>query len=104
MFVRKKPNKSGIISVQVIDKSSGKYRVKKTIGASADEKEVEQLIAKAKRWIQLYKGEIPIDFEGNTGRTDPHSEAGGQAVGRLASCHHPGQQDGIADLNKNVRK
>ena len=31
MFVRKKKNKSGVISVQVIDKSSGRYKVKKIL-------------------------------------------------------------------------
>ena len=63
MFVRKKPNKSGVVSVQIIDKSHGKYKVRKTIGSSVIVTEVEQLVAEAKRWIELYKGEIPIDFE-----------------------------------------
>src|SRR5690554_3172543 len=36
MFVRKKKNPSGVISVQVIDKSSGKYVVRKTVGSSSD--------------------------------------------------------------------
>jgi len=43
MFVRKKKNKSGVISIQVIDKSSGKYKLIKTIGSSATSPEVEQL-------------------------------------------------------------
>jgi transposase len=64
MFVRKKPNKSGIVSVQVIDKSSGKYRVRKTIGCSADPLQVNRLVVEAESWIKHYKGEIPIDFEG----------------------------------------
>jgi transposase len=64
MFVRKKPNKSGIVSVQVIDKSSGKYKVRKTIGCSADPLQVDRLVVEAERWIKHYKGEIPIDFEG----------------------------------------
>jgi len=36
MYIRKKNNKSGIISIQVIDKSSGKYKVVKTIGSSSN--------------------------------------------------------------------
>jgi transposase len=64
MFVRKKPNKSGIVSVQVIDKSSGKYKVRKTIGCSADPLQVNRLVVEAESWIKHYKGEIPIDFEG----------------------------------------
>ena len=63
MFVRKKLNKSGIISVQVIDKSSGKYKVKKTIGSSSDQKEVKHLMAQGKRWIESCKGEIALDFD-----------------------------------------
>ena len=43
MFVRKKKNRSGVISVQVIDKSSGSYKLVKTIGSSADPKTVEKL-------------------------------------------------------------
>jgi hypothetical protein len=37
MFARQKKNKSGVISVQVIDKSSGKYKLIKTrqYGSSA---------------------------------------------------------------------
>jgi hypothetical protein len=64
MFVRKKPNKSGVVSIQVIDKSSGKYKVRKTIGSSADPLQVDRLVVEAERWIKHYKGEIPIDFEG----------------------------------------
>ncbi|MGB3468406.1 MAG: IS1634 family transposase [Cyclobacteriaceae bacterium] len=64
MFVRKKKNKSGIISVQVIDKSTGKYRVKKTIGSSSDSKEVSLLVQKGKKWIDAYKGELSLDLDG----------------------------------------
>jgi len=52
MFVRQKKNKSGIISVQVIDKSSGKYKVFKTIGSSDDLNEIKALTAKAKEFIK----------------------------------------------------
>lgn len=62
MFVRKKPNKSGLISVQVIDKSHGKYRVVKTIGSSKDLLEIERLVSEAKRYAQSYMGLHEIDF------------------------------------------
>ncbi len=42
MFVRKKQNKSGVVSIQVIDKSSGKYKVVKTVGSSANVQEQEK--------------------------------------------------------------
>ena len=44
MFVRQKRNKSGTISVQVIDKTKG-YRVIKTMGSSSDPEEIERLTA-----------------------------------------------------------
>ena len=47
MFVRKKRNRSGSISVQIIDKSYGTYRVLKTIGSSKDEDEIERLYQSA---------------------------------------------------------
>ena len=43
MFIRKKPNKSGSISVQIISKSNGKYQVVRTIGTSKSEQEIEKL-------------------------------------------------------------
>lgn len=62
MFVRKKKNKSGVISVQVIDKSSGRYRLLKTIGSSASKNEVDQLYEQGKQWIKNYTGAQEIDF------------------------------------------
>lgn len=50
MFIRKKHNKSGSISIQIIDKSHG-YRVVKTIGTSQDPDEIEKLIFKARQII-----------------------------------------------------
>jgi len=43
MFLRKKINKSGSISVQIISKSRGKYKVVKTIGCGRTEQEVQKL-------------------------------------------------------------
>lgn len=62
MFVRKKQNKSGVISVQIIDKSSGKYRMLKTIGSSSDGAEIEKLLIDGKAWIKRQSGAQEIDF------------------------------------------
>jgi len=62
MFVRKKKNKSGVISIQVIDKSSGKYKVKKTIGSSSNPDKINLLIIKAKQWIKSYLRQQELDF------------------------------------------
>ena len=43
MFVRKKRNKSVVISVQVISKEKWKSKLIKTIGSSVNETEIEQL-------------------------------------------------------------
>lgn len=62
MFVRRKPNKSGKISVQVIEKIKGKYKVAKTLGSSSVESEVEQLVSLAEEWIKNFKGTLDIPF------------------------------------------
>lgn len=62
MFWRKKKNKSGIISVQVIDKSSGKYKIIKTIGSSALPSEIDTLVDEARRFISSYGGQQEFDF------------------------------------------
>lgn len=43
MFLRKKGNKSGSTSVQIISKERGKYKVLKTIGSSNNEQELQRL-------------------------------------------------------------
>lgn len=60
MFVRKKKNKSGVVSIQVIDKSSGRYRVIKTIGSSSDPKLIDSLFKQGKEWIDTYRGQFDI--------------------------------------------
>lgn len=62
MYVRKKKNPSGIVSIQIIDKSTGTYRMIKTIGSSADPKEVIRLFREGKAWIKSYTGQTEIEF------------------------------------------
>lgn len=62
MFVREKKNKSGTISVQIIDKSSGSYRVIKTVGSSSDPDEIAYLRKKAYTIIPTLIGQTSIDF------------------------------------------
>lgn len=63
MFVRKKKNKSGVVSIQIIDKSSGKYKVVKTIGSSDNVAEIEQLYQKAVFEISRLTGQSQINFD-----------------------------------------
>jgi len=47
MFIRKKPNKSGSISVQIILKERGRYRVLESVGVGRNEQEISTLLLKA---------------------------------------------------------
>ncbi len=62
MFIRQKANKSGKVSVQVIEKRAGKYKVLQTIGCSDDKYKVLQLVAAAKNWIQTKSSSRELDF------------------------------------------
>lgn len=55
MFLRKKQNKSGSITVQIVDKSNGRWNIQ-TIGTSHDATEIERLRLKAK---QIMKADQP---------------------------------------------
>lgn len=58
-----KKNASGKVSIQVIDKRSGKYSVIKTIGCSDDPVEISALFQQAKKWINDKTGVVELDFE-----------------------------------------
>jgi transposase len=63
VFVRKKQNRSGIISVQVIDKSTGKYKLVKTIGSSSNTDEINELFKQGQAFISKHIGQSEIDFD-----------------------------------------
>jgi len=52
MFVRKKPNRSGSQSIQVIQKVKGRYKVVKTIGSATTRQEIEKLVNLARQEIE----------------------------------------------------
>ena len=56
MYVRRKPNKSGSISVQVIDKVRGRSKVIETIGCSFDESEILALEDKGRQFVKEKTG------------------------------------------------
>ena len=66
MFVRKKKNRSGTVSVVVADKSSGRFKELKTIGVSSDPEEIARLEVKARQWIDGYSGQLTLDFDEST--------------------------------------
>ena len=51
MFVRRKRNKSGSISVQIIQKQNGRYKVIQKMGSSDDLKEVDKSLKQAQEAI-----------------------------------------------------
>ena len=63
MFIRQKPNTSGVISIQIIDKSSGKYKVLKTIGSSGDPDRINSLLEEAEVYIAKLTGQTSINFD-----------------------------------------
>lgn len=67
MFVRRKRNKSGVISIQVITKLDSKSRLVKTIGSSDNITEIEQLVVEGQRFVDSYAGQRSIDFSSTGG-------------------------------------
>lgn len=62
MYTRRKRNRSGSITVVVIDKSKGKYREIKVFGTSKDPAEVDRYALEASRWISGFGGQQELDF------------------------------------------
>ena len=60
MFVRKKKNSSGSVSVQIISKNNHKYKVVETIGCGRNEFEVEQLL---KNGYKTLFGVEPLEMD-----------------------------------------
>ena len=60
MFVRKLRNRSGSISVQIISKEGGRYRVVRTIGTSKDPEKVKKLFVEAKNQIDHPDNQVSL--------------------------------------------
>ena len=61
--MRRKPNKSGTYSVQVVMKDRGRYVVVRSFGSSSDESELLRLEQEANQYIRTYGGQTVIDFD-----------------------------------------
>ena len=85
MFIRKKPNSSGKVSVQVIDKSSGRYKVVYTAGSSDNSFEINQLVIKAQAWIKSNQGSLELDFTN-------YSNQAQQVLDNIESIHRKGYE------------
>jgi len=63
MFVRRKKNRTGTISVVVVDKSQGRFKEIKNFGVAHSEEETEELCKQAQEWIFSYGGQQVVEFE-----------------------------------------
>ena len=63
MFVRRKPNKSGSFSIQVVDKVKGHYKLIKSFGSSKSEEDLAAMEKDAVDFISTYGGQTVLDFE-----------------------------------------
>jgi hypothetical protein len=62
MFVRKKKNKSGSISVQIIEKVGRINKLVQTVGSSKDETEINELFIQAKQLISSLQEQQTFGF------------------------------------------
>ena len=62
MYVRKKNNRSGTVSVVIVSKKSGAYKEIRTVGTSSDDKRLAELIEQGKDWIRQQNA-IPDMFD-----------------------------------------
>lgn len=97
MFIRKKKNQSGSTSVQIVDKSTGRYRVINTVGSSRNPIEVERLWKRAqeklddirhKNQLRLFPSSSPSegiveDFLGTLGNESIRTVGPELIFGRL---------------------
>lgn len=62
MFIREKQNKSGSISIQILQKSGRNNTLLKTIGCSSDPQEIIRFKEEARSWIQARSRMQEFDF------------------------------------------
>lgn len=62
MFVRKKRNTSGSVSVQIIEKVKGIYKVVRTVGSSKDETEIARLCDRAYHEMPLLRRQFTLNL------------------------------------------
>jgi len=62
VFVRKRKNKSGSTSVQIINTSGSKDKLIKTIGFSPNPKKLEELCRQGQAYIDQYRGQQQLSL------------------------------------------
>ena len=74
MFVRKKNNRSGTISVVVVSKSHGKFTEVKKFGVAKSPEEADELFQKAQLWLRTHDGQQELDFDDRKGKEVEETE------------------------------
>lgn len=52
MYIREKKNRSGSVSIQIISKYNGRYKVEKTIGCGTERHEIDRLKLQAQQEME----------------------------------------------------
>ena len=60
MFIRELKNRSGSVSIQIISKARGRYKVVKTIGSATGRREIERLKQLARQEIENIERQSPL--------------------------------------------
>ena len=68
MFVCKKTNRSGTISVVVVSKARDKFTEVKKFGVAKSETEAEKLFQEAQLWLRTHDGQQEFDFDDRRGK------------------------------------
>lgn len=89
MFVRRKANKSGTFSVQVIAKRSGRYVVVKSVGSSKDEAKLRELEQAGYHFIATFGGQLLLDFQPVSLSAEEELR---QLSGKITDIRHNGPQ------------
>jgi transposase len=66
MFIRKKKNKSGTFSIQIIDTSERRGKILHIVGVAKSNLEVTKLISEAEVWIANYHKQSKLNFTSDT--------------------------------------
>ena len=68
MFIREKKNKSGSVSIQLVSKEKGVYKVVKTIGSATERPEIETLKYKAQEASLCQDSCHPLNLNQESGK------------------------------------
>lgn len=67
MFVRRKKNRSGTISIVIVSKAHGKFTEIKKFGVAETDTEADLPFLEAQKWHRTYGGQQELDFDDRKG-------------------------------------